>query len=118
MLRGTKPLTVFSDWHGPRSDVIDRYLRMFDRHVDRGALVKRQYDQRPSHNDRPAVWVILYDLPDQEWRIDEMIQLRSRLYSGTQWSEEDERLEGRLLGYEEWQNDIWIATRFGRALVL
>jgi hypothetical protein len=115
MLRGTKPLAVFCDWHGPGSDVIERYLRMFDRHVDRGDLVKRQYDHWPPDNDRPPVWVILYALPGQEWRIDEMIQLRSRMYSGTNWSAEDERLQGRLLGYEEWQNDIWIATRFGRA---
>ncbi len=112
MLRGAKPLAVFHDWRGPRWEVFDRYLRMFDRHVDRGTLVKRQYDHWAPDNDRPPVWVILYALPDQEWRIDEMIQLLLRSHSGTHWSAEDERLQGQLLGYEEWQNDIWIKTRF------
>jgi hypothetical protein len=48
---------------------------------------------------------ILYALPSEVWRIDKMIRLRTNL---GMWTEAHERQEGSLLGYEDWQNDIWI----------
>jgi hypothetical protein len=33
------------------------------------------------------------------------------LKSSSIWSDEHERREGELLGYEPWMNDYWIARR-------
>jgi len=105
MLRGEKPLAVFVDAYETFPDSVLRYLRLFDRRVAQGRLIKREYVV-PSL-DRPGVrgWhTILYALPDQEWRIDAMIALR--LSGG--WSLAKEREEGHLLGYEDWQTEAWI----------
>ena len=108
MLKGVKPLAVFGDWYDNRSDVLERYLRVFDRHALIGAFVKREYVQWHQHGGWRGEHVFLYALPDQEWRIDAMIELRSNF---SNWTADHERKEGQLLGYEEWQNDIWIASR-------
>ena len=41
-----------------------------------------------------------------------MIELRWRLYDG--WSLDNEREEGCLLGYEDWQNEAWL-SQYSRA---
>lgn len=110
MLRGEKPLAVFTDGHGHFPEAVLRYLRLFDRRAARGELSKREFVV-PDYARRPLVmgWhSIFYALPGEEWRIDAMIALR--LESG--WSREQEREEGRLLGYAEWQNEIWLAQMF------
>jgi hypothetical protein len=104
MLRGEKPLSVFSDAYGHFPEAVLRYLRMFDAHVSKGAFVKREYVSLDRGN-RPGPHVFCYALPDQEWRIDAMIELRTKLES---WNSECERMQGTLLGYSDWQNDWWI----------
>ena len=51
----------------------------------------------------------MYALPDQEWRINAMLLLLDTA-DKSGWSEGFERMQGSLLGYEEWQNDIFIET--------
>ena len=55
--------------------------------------------------------MVLYALPHQRWRIEAMLYL---LDAGAKsgWSEGMERLQGMLLGYENWQNDIFIERLF------
>jgi hypothetical protein len=106
MLAGKKPLAVFADGQGCFPDNLVRYLRHFDRHVQSGRLVRRDHITPPSGDRTFAVHTILFSLPGEEWRIDEMIKLR--LGSDT-WSAAHERREGELLGYEDWMNDIWAA---------
>ena len=103
MLRGLKPLAMFADGHGHFPDVVLRYLRMFDRHVEMGMFVRREYVEISSNARRP-LHVILYAAPNEAWRLDAMIELRLQ----GEWSVEHERTEGELLGYADWQNDIWI----------
>src|SRR5689334_7678567 len=115
MLSGTKPLAVFADINGRLSEAMLRYFRLFDRRVETGELVKREYVEflkPPRANGPKGVHVVLYALPTEIWRIDEMIALRGAMDTG--WTAEHERAEGRLLGYEEWQTDLWIAHRFQR----
>ena len=64
MLRGEKPLSVFSDAYGHFPEAVLRYLRMFDVHVGRGAFVKREYVYLDRGN-RPGSHVFCYALPDQ-----------------------------------------------------
>lgn len=105
MLRGTKPLAMFSDVEGHMPEVVMRYLRLFDRHVAAGTFIKRDHRKPTRVRGRPmTLHTILYALPDETWRIDAMIELRS----GDGWSLECERREGELLGYADWQNDWWI----------
>jgi hypothetical protein len=104
MLRGEKPLSIFSDWRGCFPDFVLRYLRLFDRHVSAGRFVKREYTKLAS--DEWWAHMVLYALPAEEWRIDQMIELQLRL---PPWTPECERLQGHLLGYSEEQNDIWMA---------
>jgi hypothetical protein len=52
--------------------------------------------------------VILYSQASEEWRIDAYILLRNTSVK-VGFGEFFERQEGALLGYEEWQNDAYIA---------
>jgi hypothetical protein len=94
MLRGEKPLAVFCDGYGHFPDVVLRYMRLFDRHVDEGLFVKREY---VVPNDGAAVvpgfHTVLYALSNEDWRIDAMIELR--LSGG--WSADHEREEDGCL---------------------
>ena len=66
--------------------------------------MKREYVYLDRGN-RPGSHVFCYALPDQEWRIDAIIELRENF---ERWNSEMERAEGSLLGYSDWQNDWWI----------
>jgi hypothetical protein len=50
---------------------------------------------------------VLYALPGEEWRIDAYLLLW-KTAEKVGWGEGFERLEGSLLGYEDWQNDAFI----------
>jgi hypothetical protein len=107
MLRGEKPLAVFSDVEGAFPAVVVRYLRMFDRHVQAGCFVKREHRSTIEISGKKRVLLtVLYALPAETARIDEMLRLRQNM---SPWTVECERREGMLLGYTEKQNDIWIA---------
>ncbi len=117
MLAGTKPLAAFVDeypsFHG--GDVIPE--RDFEPHVASGRLIKREQIFLPAANapivkgQRIGLRRVLYAQPSEEWRIDAYLRLwASADTSG--WSEELERQEGTLLGYEDWQVDWHIPHRF------
>lgn len=110
MLRGEKPLAVFADGYERFPEAVQRYLRLFDRQVATGRFLKRDYVVPEPDRKGILGWhTIIYALPEEAWRVDEMIELR--LQGG--WSAEKERKEGRLLGYADWQNDAWL-SRFLR----
>ena len=97
MLTGKKPLAMFADGKDSFPEVVNRYLRLFDRQVATGKLVRRDCHIGTIH-------YIYFALPSEEWRIDAMIELKSK----DTWSESDERREGELLGYEDWMNDQYL----------
>lgn len=105
MLRGIKPMAMFSDIVGSEPECVLRYLRLFDRHVDTGRFHRRTVDEpvplRPDWQCRR----IFYALPHEAWRIGAMLELIAHY---DHWTEEHERSFGTLLGYEDWQNDIWL----------
>jgi hypothetical protein len=109
MLRGKKPLAVFVDYEGFFPSCVLRYLRMFDRHVFAGRIVKQVHREHVEVRGAGHELVtILYALPSQKWRIDEMIDLRRHLVD---WTSELERREGELLGYTDAENEIWLKRR-------
>src|SRR6266404_6266435 len=117
MLAGTKPLAAFVDddpsLHG--AYVIPE--REFEPHVASGRIIKREQLVPPSadapvvHGQRIGGRRVLYGLPGQQWRIDAYLLLYETAEKSG-WNEDLERMEGTLLGYEGWQNELNIERKF------
>ncbi|CAN7672561.1 hypothetical protein [Mesorhizobium sp. LjNodule214] len=114
MLEGHKPLAVFHDAYPAQwlSETLDR----FDPLVRSGRLTRRLVDTPFTEAERARFpgfqgWRrAFFSLPGEEWRIDAFLLL-SKVSAQTGWSEALERMEGLLLGYEDWQNDWWIERK-------
>ena len=108
MLKGVKPMAMFSDIVGREPECLVRYFRLLDRQVDAGRFNRRIVDEpvplRPDWLSRR----IFYTLPNEAWRVDAMLEL---IVHYGQWTKEHERRFGTLLGYEDWQNDLWLEQR-------
>lgn len=105
MLAGRKPLAVFADGKGCFPDAVVRYLRLFDRHVRDGRIVRRDHFTGPREAQPYLLHRIYFAIPAEAWRIDAMIELKEK----KDWSRDHERREGELLGYEDWMNDHFLA---------
>ncbi len=114
MLAGKKPLAAFSETY-PGVEA-ERGLipeDAFHPHVESGRIVKREHISPPNEKSpklkgqRLGTRRVLYALPGEEWRIDAYLLLWKTAEKAG-WGEGFERLEGSLLGYEEWQNDAFI----------
>jgi hypothetical protein len=108
MLRGEKPLAVFDCPAGEDFNA----EKFFDPYVKIGRFVKREHSTpiMPRRNEESQDLIyqyVLYALPHEQWRIDAYILLR-KVVTEEGWSTALERMEGELLGYEKWQNDIFI----------
>jgi hypothetical protein len=118
MLEGRKPFAVFGDAYP--SKWFDEHLAPFEQFVRTGRIVRRIVDtSMPQLKRRRPEWDrfrnVYFALPGEEWRIDAYISLfDEHLRSGTSWDDDKERLQGSLLGYEDWQNDWWINQRIKR----
>ena len=113
MFDGSKPLTYFTGQYPPASDVEEIPDRLFDPYVEQGRFAKREYVMLAGYSG-PALRraglrtrIVMYALPHQEWRINAMTLLMDSA-AKCGWSEGFERIQGSLLGYEDWQNDIFI----------
>jgi hypothetical protein len=117
MLAGTKPLAAFVDDYPSLHGLYVIPEREFEPHVASGRIVKREQIVPPAP-DAPVVQGqrmgrrrVLYALPSEQWRIDAYLLLwKTAEKSG--WNEGFERIEGSLLGYEDWQNDLNIEQKF------
>ena len=107
MLRGHKPLAAFGGVYPADPELDDIPEAYFDPYVAAGRFVKRE----SLVADSPPWRRVLYALPDEAWRIDALL-LVHKVARVSGWNEGFERMEGTLLGYEDWQNDIFIATLF------
>ena len=97
--------------------------REFEPHVAAGFIVKREHLEPPAANapvvkgQRIGIRRVLYALRGEKWRIDAYLLLwKTAEKSG--WNEGFERLErmeGSLLGYEDWQNDFHIKHHYRSA---
>lgn len=113
MLGGIKPLAYFTAQYPPAPDVEEIPESLFDPYVENGRFVKREYVMLAG-SCGPAMQsaglrmrIVMYALPHQEWRINAMILLMDTVAKAG-WSEGFERMQGSLLGYEDWENDIFI----------
>ncbi|MGN8139179.1 hypothetical protein ACTJLC_31325 [Paraburkholderia sp. 22099] len=112
MLDGAKPFAAFCEEYPALTDGSGIPERLFDRYVAVGRFVKREYvETKVLEGYRTRR--VLYARPDEAWRIDAYILL---WHTGevTGWNESLERMEGFLLGYEEWQTDAYILASKAR----
>lgn len=109
MLAGEKPFAAFSEYLP--SDLDDECIpeSCFAPYVQDGLFLKREYVIAAQNNRKTRV--VLYARSGEEWRIEAYILLK-RTAEKAGWSEGFERMEGALLGYAEWQNDIYIEKFF------
>ena len=108
MLQGKKPLAAFADMNewAYIEEIIPE--KSFAPHVVRGAIIKReQITGEPPRQLRR----VFYVLPGQEWRINAYLLLWE-IAEKTGWNESLERMQGRLLGYDELQCDFHIKHYF------
>lgn len=114
MLAGSKPLAAFAEDY-PRAtahEIIPESI--FEPYVLSGRFVKREkiYSGSKGAGVRHdgayrSIRRVLYAQRDEAWRIDAYLLLHEvAAYSG--WNDSFERIEGTLLGYEQWQNDAYI----------
>lgn len=87
----------------------------FDRYVAAGTLHKEvvvePFEQPHNLKDGrvlEGIRTVYYTRKGEEWRIPAS-KLVKDAAAKSKWNEDFERIEGMLFGYEEWQNDWWIA---------
>ena len=112
LLEGRKQLAKFSEEYPPNRHWNEE---KFDRYVAEGALHKEvviePFEQPiPLKHGKVAegLRTVYYTRKGEEWRIPASRLLWTAAATSA-WSEDFERLQGMLFGYEEWQNDWWIA---------
>jgi hypothetical protein len=117
MLAGTKPLAAFCDEYPSLHGVKVIPEKEFEPHVAAGRVVKQEDITAPGpgaptvRRPRRGIRRVLYALPQQAWRIEAYLLLwKTAEKSG--WNAGFERMEGSLLGYEDWQNDVHIERRY------
>jgi len=111
MLSKGKPLAHFSHAYPsePDEEIIPEIA--FASHVREGKFVMREFVEplrEPAPQGHPHVRGIrhvLYARSAEAWRIEAYIMMLAAAAKAG-WSEGFERLEGSLLGYEEWQTDL------------
>ncbi|WP_292420704.1 hypothetical protein [Mesorhizobium sp.] len=114
MLEGRKPLAVFHDAYP--AEWLSETLARFDPFVRSGRLVRHVIDtpfteaEHARFPDFQGWRRAFFSLPGEEWRIDAFLLL-SKVFAKTGWNESLERMEGSLLGDEDWQNDWWIERK-------
>ena len=115
MLQKGKPFAHFSDYYPspPDEDIIPELA--FLPYVESGRFVKREYVEplrvAPNSTSKHITGIryVLYAQANEAWRMEAFIAMKM-VAAKVGWSVGFERLEGYLLGYEEWQTDQHLAT--------
>ncbi len=107
MLKGEKPLSVFHLEAPYENSAYQDVERFFEPHVASGQLVHREVTDEGCIQSLDDVRTVLYALPNEAWRIDAYLLL-TNVARRSGWNEGFERMEGRLLGYTEEQNDLFM----------
>jgi hypothetical protein len=115
MLEGRKPFSYFVQEYPPHQHFREEY---FEPYVSKRVLrreVELEPFAAPIHGKSGQVFegirTVFYALKGEEWRIPAWKLIRT-VAQKSGWNAQFERLEGTLLGYEDWQNDWWIARRW------
>jgi hypothetical protein len=112
LLEGRKQLARFHEVYPPHHHFCED---KFDRYVTEGVLHKEvvvEPFERPEKLGDGSIIegerTVYYTRKGEEWRIPAK-KLLWEAVAKSKWNDDFERLEGMLYGYEDWQNDWWIA---------
>ncbi|MEN9865903.1 MAG: hypothetical protein RL748_1493 [Pseudomonadota bacterium] len=105
MLSGKKPLAVFSEYWPNSTGYEFIPERHFAQYVADGTF--SQYECIDTDTKMRRARYVLFAVKGEEWRFNAYIMMRG-ISKKVGWNEGFERMEGELLGYEEWQNDAFI----------
>lgn len=109
MLERGKPFAHFSDVYPADADEETIPEEAFAPYVKKGIFEKREFvvpeAPPPEHPHLRGTRHVLYARSNEAWRIDAWIMIITAAAKAG-WNEGFERLEGALLGYEEWQTDF------------
>jgi len=109
MLSGDKPFSAFSEKY-PAESELEYPEKYFEPYVSAGLFVKKIFIF--GEGDRKGRYV-LYAKIGEEWRIEAYILLKATAKKEG-WNRGFERMEGSLLGYADWQNDIHLDMVYPR----
>lgn len=111
MLKGEKPFSVFHESLSSNSkfDVIPE--RFFAPYVEAGLFMTTEFII--SNAQGGEMRFVLYAAKGEEWRIQAYVLLRRTVILAG-WNAGFTRMEGSLLGYTDWQNDIYIERAYKR----
>jgi hypothetical protein len=116
LLEGRKPFARMSQGYPPENHFNED---RFDQYVEQGLIHKEVVVEPFAKPHRANGWVyegqrtVYYTRKGEEWRIPASKLLWSAALK-TRWSDDFERMEVMLFGYEDWQCDWWIAHRRAR----
>lgn len=110
MLKGVKPFAAFSELYAPGSDEEFIPETTFQPYVESKLLTKVERILSVKGRD---IRFVLYARSGEEWRINAYMLLQQTAQK-VSWNEGFERMEGSLLGYTEWENDICIKEIYAR----
>jgi hypothetical protein len=110
MLERGKPLAHFYDAYPSEPDEEIFPEEAFAPYVGNGKFIMREFveplrEPPKGHPHVRGIRHLFYARAGEGWRIDAYIMMMAAAAKGG-WSEGFERLQGSLLGYEEWQTDL------------
>ena len=111
MLAKKKPLARFYDIESclPNEDIVPEI--QFSPHIKSGVLVRDEFELisgvSTADGVRHKIINVLFALPSEAWRMNAMRMLITQHNLTGQWNETCERIEGKLLGYTEEENETW-----------
>lgn len=105
MLSGAKPLSMFSDVVPPSFEWPEAE---FDVHVEKGAIVKREYLGK-TRDEKYTIRYVYFALPGEEWRIDAAHEINVNPNAALPEAGVQDDIEiGRLLGYSDQQIRVFL----------
>jgi hypothetical protein len=110
MLAGAKPLAMFNDDLPPGMEPPEI---AFDPYVAEGPFVKQEYVNASQTGATAGLRFYFYALPNEQWRIDRMIEIKRALFEQkVPTTPELETEIGRLLGYDDRDVQIFVERLF------
>ncbi|MHA1539354.1 MAG: hypothetical protein ACTSXQ_02645 [Alphaproteobacteria bacterium] len=110
MLAGKKPMAMF---RGVGPDIECFPLDDFEPYVKTGEIFMKQFEgkaETPKGIMRRLY--TYYTLPNEKWRIDEMIKIQDDIKNNPRFDLVLERKIGQLLGYTEYETDQFIKWHY------
>ncbi|MFM0289071.1 hypothetical protein [Paraburkholderia megapolitana] len=106
LLQGRKKLGFMHfDSHNEDSQ---KLKARFDHYVAEGMLHSEGEICDLGGKSNRRIETVYYTPKGEEWRIRALMLIQSNAGAAGGWTEIHERLEGTLMGYEDWQNDWWL----------